>query len=208
MKPAPSPAPARRPSRGGRDLLDESDWVRAAVRAMLRGSVADVKIDRLARQLKVTRGSFYWHFKDRDALLAAVLKHWELTTVRFNEVLARHDPDPRQRLLRLLLLTEDAEALVPPGEFDSAIRAWARRSPLARQATERVDALRIATITRLILDLGAAPERAPVLTLILSAITGMLWGRRSLSSKERHDVIAEFYPMLLANIERQAAPRK
>jgi AcrR family transcriptional regulator len=189
-----------RPRRAGRDLLGEADWVNAAVRQMLRGSVADVKVDRLARELKVTRGSFYWHFRNRAALLASVLAHWEQMTVSYNEVLARHDPDPRQRLLRLLLLPEDGDMRIPAGEFESAIRAWARRSPQVRQVTERVDALRIQTITQIVRDLGAAPERAPALAQIVGAITGMLWQRQHLSATVRHEVITEFYPMLLAAI--------
>jgi AcrR family transcriptional regulator len=191
---------APRPRRAGRDLLGEADWVNAAVRQMLRGSVADVKVERLARELKVTRGSFYWHFRNRAALLAAVLAHWEQMTVSYNAVLARHDPDPHQRLLRLLLLPEDAESRIPPGEFESAIRAWARRSPQVRQVTARVDALRLQTITQIMCDLGASAQRAPALALITSANTGMLWQRYQLSPTDRHDLITEFYPMLLAAI--------
>jgi AcrR family transcriptional regulator len=199
MPAAASNAP--RPTRAGRDLLGVADWVNAAVRAMLRGSVADVKIERLARELKVTRGSFYWHFRNRAALLAAVLDHWEHLTISFNEVLARHDPEPRQRLLRLLLLPDEAASHIPPGEFESAIRAWARRSPQVRQVTERVDALRTQTIAQIVRDLGASAERTPALALIVGSITGMLWQRHQLNPDIRHDVITEFYPMLLAAIE-------
>jgi hypothetical protein len=115
-------------------------------------------------------------------------------------VLARHDPDPRQRLLRLLLLPEDSMAEIPPGEFESAIRAWARRSPQVRKVTERVDALRMQTIEQLVTDLGTSAERTGVLATIVSAITAMLWQRHRMSPEMRHEVITEFYAMLLAAV--------
>lgn len=57
--------------------LSKSDWLGAARRALLRGGVGSVSIEKLARELGVTKGSFYWHFKDRAALLEALLKEWE-----------------------------------------------------------------------------------------------------------------------------------
>src|SRR5215467_13391709 len=60
-----------------RTQLSAQDWTDAALRALADGGVAAVRIDVLARGLGVTRGSFYWHFADRDALLRAALDQWE-----------------------------------------------------------------------------------------------------------------------------------
>src|SRR5580693_7759368 len=57
--------------------LTREDWLAAARRALLHGGPAAVRVDTLARQLKISRGSFYWHFKDRSDLLAALLAEWE-----------------------------------------------------------------------------------------------------------------------------------
>ncbi len=57
--------------------LSRSDWLRAARLALLKRSIDSVSIERLARELGVTKGSFYWHFKNRAALLEALLKEWE-----------------------------------------------------------------------------------------------------------------------------------
>jgi AcrR family transcriptional regulator len=195
------------PRSAHRDPLRAEDWIDAAVRAMLRGSTSDVKVDRLARELKVSRGSFYWHFRNRAALLNAVLKHWENQTLQINSVLARHDPDPQQRLLRLLLLPDDGETRIPASEFESAVRSWARSSAQARAVTERVDALRAATMQQLVTDLGAPAARAPALAWVLSAVTGWLWFRYQMNHRLRHEVITEFFPMLLQAI-RQPAKRR
>ena len=50
------------------------EWLRTARLALLRGGPDEVRVERLARDLRVTKGSFYWHFKDREELLA---KLWE-----------------------------------------------------------------------------------------------------------------------------------
>jgi len=60
-----------------RKQLTPHDWTTAALRAMARGGVSAVSVSALAGELDATRGSFYWHFKDRDALLTAALELWE-----------------------------------------------------------------------------------------------------------------------------------
>ena len=57
--------------------LDRDAWIRAGLDALERGGVEAVAVVPLARELGVTRGSFYWHFASRDELLAAVLERWE-----------------------------------------------------------------------------------------------------------------------------------
>src|SRR5215211_1580023 len=59
------------------DRLRAEDWTKAALAAIAEKGVANVSIERLARELGATKGSFYWHFKDRPALIAAALDRWE-----------------------------------------------------------------------------------------------------------------------------------
>lgn len=66
--------------------LTREDWVDAAWKALANGSIETIKVDRLAHQLGVTRGSFYWHFKDKKALIDAVLDRW-LGQLGFDEVI-------------------------------------------------------------------------------------------------------------------------
>ena len=56
--------------------LGADDWVEAAFDAMAEGGIDAVRIEPLAKQLGVTRGSFYWHFADRDRLYLAMLRKW------------------------------------------------------------------------------------------------------------------------------------
>ncbi|MBV2366472.1 TetR/AcrR family transcriptional regulator [Streptomonospora nanhaiensis] len=87
-----------------RGRVTREDWTRAALGALARGGMAAVSVDALAGELDITRGSFYWHFKDREALLAAALELWEQRATA--DVISRIEPldDPREQL-RVLLET-------------------------------------------------------------------------------------------------------
>ncbi|MEV2271212.1 TetR/AcrR family transcriptional regulator [Nonomuraea africana] len=136
--------------------LTPDDWSTAALQAMARGGVAAVSVNALAGELGATRGSFYWHFKDRDALLTAALERWE--TDHTTALISRLEDisDPRQRLAALFstaLGEGDISGLEP------AIVAHAdhpRVAPILRRVTEQ----RIAYLTDLYTDLGLAPAPA------------------------------------------------
>lgn len=59
--------------------LNRENWLKEARKVLVSSGVDQVKIVLLARRLKVTRGSFYWHFKHRQELLEALVSDWETT---------------------------------------------------------------------------------------------------------------------------------
>jgi AcrR family transcriptional regulator len=82
---------------GVRARLSAGSWAAAALDALISGGVAAVAVEPLAVRLGATKGSFYWHFANRDALLTAALELWE---ARYSESLEAADeqPDPARRL--------------------------------------------------------------------------------------------------------------
>ena len=62
---------------GKREALTAADWTEAALDALARGGLPAVAVEPLAKELGATKGSFYWHFADRQALMAATLELWE-----------------------------------------------------------------------------------------------------------------------------------
>ncbi|HRN61771.1 MAG TPA: TetR/AcrR family transcriptional regulator [Luteimonas sp.] len=88
-----------RPERSGR--LSADDWAQAALDMIAEQGVAAVAVEPLARRLGVTKGSFYWHFPSREALLQAALERWE--SVEQEDVFGTLErvPDPRERLRAL-----------------------------------------------------------------------------------------------------------
>lgn len=57
--------------------LPEDAWLQAAYEILTENGVEAVKIMPLAKRLGVSRTGFYWHFRDRDALLDAMVRRWE-----------------------------------------------------------------------------------------------------------------------------------
>jgi AcrR family transcriptional regulator len=117
-----------------------ADWLRAAARRLAAGGVAAIAVEALARDMGVTKGSFYWHFRDRPALLAALLADWEArATAPLLDRLKGLGRDPLARLWGLMA-TVAAEG---GGALDPALRAWGLTDRAAAAAVERVDAARL-----------------------------------------------------------------
>ena len=138
--------------------LGREDWVGAALEALAEGGVEAVRVEVLARRLKVTKGSFYWHFQDRPALLAALREHWEaVATGAVIRKVEEGGGDAPTRLWRLMELTLPAD-----GRVDMAMRAWAAVDAAAADAVQRVDRTRIAYLEGLFAGMGldAATVRA------------------------------------------------
>ena len=111
-------------------------WVDQGLRALATGGPDAVRVEALARELGVTKGGFYWHFEDRQALLNEMLRAWERKGVDavIAEVEAAGD-DARSKLSRLFSLASSTEG----GKVELAVRDWARRDPSVRRRLRRVD---------------------------------------------------------------------
>ena len=145
---------------GMKKRLEREDWISAGLRALAADGVEAVRVERLAAALKVTKGSFYWHFKDRPALLAALLDAWKARATQ--DVITTVDAgatDPLQRLRALFALTVPND-----GRLDLAVRAWAAQDVTAQAALDEIDARRLGYLETQFLALGfpapAASARA------------------------------------------------
>jgi AcrR family transcriptional regulator len=94
--------PARSAPEKRASTLSVEQWRSAALEALAEGGLRAVAIESLARSLGVTKGSGYWHFESREALLRATLEEWETKTTE--RVIARLEAiaDPRARLSALI----------------------------------------------------------------------------------------------------------
>lgn len=120
----------------GRKLTRE-DWIAVARKVVVRSGIEDVKVDRLAKRMKVTRGSFYWHFEDRQALLDALLDDWRGRNIReIEQITARWATTPLD-FVEVIRIWLGEDPIVP--QFDAAIRAWARKSPAVARLVHETD---------------------------------------------------------------------
>jgi AcrR family transcriptional regulator len=136
--------------------LSAEDWADAALWSLADG-VEALSVERLARGLGVTKGGFYWHFKDRADVLQAALARWEqlatTDTIQRLEAL----PDPRERLRQLLALTFEAG---PHGKIEVAIVAGAAADPRIQPVLARVSQRRIDYLVKLYRALGLPAREA------------------------------------------------
>ncbi len=164
-------APHARP---GRTRLNPDAWIGGAIELLAERGVNAVKIEPLARRLGVTKGSFYWHFRDRPALLAAILARWEGRQTDLLVRIAGHaDASPAERLRLLLEMTVGAYADPEFRNAEIAIRNWSRTDPAATVAVRAVDARRSVYIENFFIGLGftetAARTRAGLFQGLLLA---------------------------------------
>ena len=130
-------------------------WITAATEKLVNKGVDAVRVDVLAKELEVTRGSFYWHFKDREDLLQRLLKVWrDHSTEQLIERFERRQSDPRQLLSDLLSLPFRGKSAQRSANIELAVRAWARRDAVARAAVDAVDAHRLSYIAQVFSELG------------------------------------------------------
>ena len=136
----------------------KSQWLAAGLEALRKDGVAGVRVERIAARLRISKGSFYWHFRDRGELLDELLGYWsrEMTDVEFDRVRALRGG----LAARLTALAEDVleRGL---GRFDPAIRAWARTERKVAGAVDQVDRRRVRALTEFFEEggFGAAEAR-------------------------------------------------
>ena len=145
-------------------------WTDAATEVLVDRGIDHVSVDALAAQLGVTRGSFYWHFKDRDALLRSVLAAWhQLSTEQLTQRLESASADAREQLRGVISLPFRGRAAVRAARIELAIRAWARRDAMARMAVDQSDAARIGYIAQVFSSLGFGIKEARARAFLLYA---------------------------------------
>jgi AcrR family transcriptional regulator len=150
--------------------LGAEDWVQAALEAMGESGVSGVAVETIARKLGVTKGSFYWHFTDREDLLKRALGKWEESYT--DRVIAALDriSDPRDRLVQMLV---GVSASRRSWRIHVALGA-ATGEPLVAAALARVTRRRLAYIEQCYAALGMPKEAARRRALVAySAYVGL-----------------------------------
>jgi AcrR family transcriptional regulator len=140
--------------------LSADDWTVAALDALAAGGVGAVAVEPLAARLGATKGSFYWHFRNRDALLEATLARWERTDTE--DVIAQADaePDLRRRLRWLFRAAIGGPAGLPTASSVELALQPAAAHPLVAPALARVTRRRIDYLGTVFTDLGLPPATA------------------------------------------------
>jgi AcrR family transcriptional regulator len=168
---------AKASSRAG--PLDAAAWVAAALDVLATAGIDAVRVEPLAKALSITKGSFYWHFADRRALVDAMLAQWADGRIVAIREQAPRDGDPALSLRRL------ADLYTKRGNtrglaIELAIRALARNDETAARTVQAVDSERLHLVAALFRRLGWTEREATARAVMLYAY---LFGQSLLDPK-------------------------
>lgn len=143
------------------ERLGRLDWINAAREALIKGGVHAVKIDLIASRLKITRGSFYWHFQNRAEVLSALVELWESQNTKpFEDIVRRSDIGAMEKFTDMARLWLEEKNF--DWQFDSAMRDWARSSRSVAKKLAAIDDFRMNLFGQVFGEMGYPPFEAKV----------------------------------------------
>jgi len=149
--------------------LDRDAWVVAATDVLAEEGIAGLRVEVLAKRLKVTKGSFYWHFQDRRDLLVAVLQTWRDGRIRDIVKQTRAHPGRELEQIYHVIDVYSASRSRRGALIELAVRDWARRDPEAATIVAEVDDIRLRSARDLFLACGVPMEEASSRCMLLYA---------------------------------------
>jgi len=142
--------------------LNAEDWIRAGFRSLTMGGPQAIKIEKIAVDLKVSKGSFYWHFKNLQSYKAAMMAFWQQWgTAQVIAQINTKDASAKERLVHLLTTaTEPNRADIGGRQAEAAIRDWAKYDKNVAATIREIDRTRLEYVAALFEQTGQSPPRA------------------------------------------------
>jgi AcrR family transcriptional regulator len=141
-------------------------WIDSAYDLLISGGVDAVKVQPLSTALNLTRTAFYWHFKDREALLDALFARWEAKNtgnlIARTEAFAESINEAILNVFDAWLMPEIFDA-----RFDFAVRTWALADAQIKDKVQTNDAARIAALKQMFARYDYAPAMGEARALAL-----------------------------------------
>lgn len=142
-------------------------WIDAGLRELGHSGIDGVRVEVLAERLGITKGGFYRRFRDRQALLDAMLERWAHGRIKsIEEHGARAGATPRDRvdsMVRIYAGRINAEGMA----IELAVRQWANSDAAASAAVASVDAARLKVAEKIYRDMGLTPKQARARAILL-----------------------------------------
>lgn len=130
--------------KSGKTTLHRDAWLKKALDVLFSHGISSVKVEILARELGVTKGSFYWHFKNRDELLHHMVDWWRSNQIAFIDGLdVSHITDAPNLIKSVIAFTDHTD----DSRHDVAMREFARFDSYAAEAVAEIDRRRLDYLT-------------------------------------------------------------
>lgn len=149
--------------------LDRESWTAAGLRRLQADGIDAVRIELLARDLGVSKGSFYWHFAKRSELLTEILAAWRRAdTTAIIEAVEARGGSPQDRLWKLFEFIFSSDR-----RLERAVRNWAAKDPAAADSLAQVDRRRLAYLEDLFIAMGCeVPDAIARASLAYASVIG------------------------------------
>ena len=140
----------KKPKKSGIERQSKKSWLDAALQALASGGVDKVRVESLAKNLGVTKGSFYWHFKDREQFLDELLSFWAEQSTQTVIANPNYPTDSKERVRAV------AEDIVRRdlGKMDPHIRSWTQYDKRRGKVVAKIDKMRFEFLRALFLAAG------------------------------------------------------
>lgn len=170
----------------GSSRLTVDDWTERALALVMDEGVGAIKINRLCRDLGVTKGSFYWHFADLDALLAAIAERWAgETRVILGSLSELEGLPPLERIRAMALRLIDDRSW----SIERALREWAKDDAVVAAVIVESDQFVFELVQAALLELGHPAQDARLRAgLLVYAGIGFAHGQASLPQPTEDDI--------------------
>ncbi|HEY0704967.1 MAG TPA: TetR/AcrR family transcriptional regulator [Candidatus Acidoferrales bacterium] len=182
--------------------LQPEDWIRAAFARLSAEGIDAVRIELIARDLGVSKGSFYWHFQDREELLGRMFDRWENDENSWlDETVIT--PKAAARWARFVRHCTDPQL----ARLESAMRTWSRRDERIASRISAIEKKRVAHISSVLRAIGfVAPAAESWAEITLLVYLGWLDRvTRDLEFQVSGRTLDEFFSdLILAASDRSA----
>lgn len=150
--------------------MERSDWIACGLKLLAEKGIDSVRVETLAARLGVSKGGFYWHFANREALLIDMVESWRRHhTLGAAKLVREATDDPVERTKLLFKIANEDRDEAAGGRLEQAIRQWAAVSELPRAIVRQVDAERLQILTEFHEAMGVPSDDAKVYAYISCA---------------------------------------
>jgi AcrR family transcriptional regulator len=140
-----------------RQVLSRERWMEVAIQALVREGKSKFSLDALLKAMPASKGSFYWHFKDRVDFLFALVDYWDRhdTQMVIDAVAAMPETvSPQDKLWELMCEVYEARH----NQYDLLIRSLTLEFPALKEAVAKVDRKRVELVKSLFSEMGFAGD--------------------------------------------------
>lgn len=181
--------------------LSREEWLEKALDVVSQAGGAKLRIDNLVKAVGVTKGSFYWHFRDRDDFVRSLVDYWhERYTLTVSDYLDEYEGSASEKLRKLMEMVF-VEQLT---RHDLAIRSWAIAEPKLRALVKRTDDHRLNYLRMLFSGIGFDKEGADLRARVFlgeAAWEAALFQRMTKSQREKKAM--DFFDLLVGGLNEK-----